>query len=677
MEKSKRIGVYLTITVAIVMAISIGLILNLTPSINNFFQYQYAKFTGQFLKLDQITFFTNLYYPVNSNYQSGIYNSLLNGTLKPSLTGAINYIASTGLSVLPLTTSYTLKTPLTDYVSNIQSLAYSVNKANIPIGNTTHSYIYPLYVVQYTANCSLLSNSQIGILQNTLIREIYFISSCNTTNKDMSFDGIVGISNITSTQLDNIFFGLNNNYTIGKDYLSPLGNTSIINGTLLGYVANTAYPYDITNTTAQIQAIYPIRNVFKGNITNGSVMTDNSYCYNIKYHKITHSLAGAGYTQFPYLYRYLFNNKTYLCLSVNSTNNLLNISANFDGSNIKFNPTLHISKLFNINYILADRIALQENYTFLTQNVVNTINQQISSPYWFIQNKSLSFSLTQAPPYVFSVINAQQYYISQGLPLYGQTPIYTQIPQITISSANTYLYSPLIQNITYQYQFKQPKSGTPVYCTNICQYNNTLVYQDYAYTYQYANPNFGYLVLPKLNQTVYYTPQFTLISHTPLKKETYIYSKNYNKYGYYTGSNYTMQFGLTPQQIFNKGTVNTFTIYERINPKDVYSVNGEDIQGWANFEGYLKGMLKTSNNNLIVTISQLNSKGLSYWSVSGKVGAIEPSFIIISPQTYSINPYAYPPAHSLKYNIYDILAFIMLIIILPYFAYILANAKLN
>jgi hypothetical protein len=232
----------------------------------------------------------------------------------------------------------------------------------------------------------------------------------------------------------------------------------------------------------------------------------------------------------------------------------------------------------------------------------------------------------------------------------------------------------LIQNLTYQYQFEQPSYGTPVYCTNICEYNNTLVYQDYQYNYQYANPDFGYVVLPELNQTLYYTPQFTIIADTPLVNNTDQYSSHYGQLCLYTGSQYTCEYGLSPSQLFNSGTANTFVMYQRINQNATYVVNGQQVQGWSNFEGYLKDQLNQSG---IATIARLNSNGSQEFSITGTVKSVLPSFIIITPITYSIDPTAYPEAQSLTYNPTSVILFIVLLVAIPYLAYLMARARLS
>ena len=243
-----------------------------------------------------------------------------------------------------------------------------------------------------------------------------------------------------------------------------------------------------------------------------------------------------------------------------------------------------------------------------------------------------------------------------------------------VTNVTTYLYTPLLQNITYQYQFNQPSIGTPVYCTNICDYNGNLVYQDYQYDYQYANQDFGYVMLPQINQTVYYTPQFSIVATTPLINNTDQFSSNYGKLCLYTGNIYTCQYGLSPSQMFQQGTANTFVMYQRINENDTYIVNGQQISGWSNFEGYLNDQLNTSK---IATIMRMNSNGGVEFSVTGSVESVLPSFIVISPISYNINPTSYPEAIPLTYSDLNIVLFIIIIAGIPYIAYILARANIQ
>ena len=790
----KKQGMWVAVGMALVLTVAVGLFLNYIPEINNFFQYNYAQFTGQFLSKDQVGFFTNVYYPLNSQQPLSNYYAMLNGTLAPQFVNMTRYIVGNQTNLLPLTSPYAL-TSLYPYVINPNALIYANNKANLPSANSTFYYVYPLYEVQYTANCSQLSQQDMQI-QTQTSDMIGFSSVCNTTSNYMNFTAVVGVSNNTATSVDETFQQINPDYQFGVDYLYPLvpasnynnnnatadnitisnsslstlnatlispdtaqqnnqtefsikitdnvslsnikwyvngtqessssfpanttnttatlnytygyignipimasitdSNNNTVNsttniyftpntpliGTLQGYIASTSYGFQISNTSQDTQTIYPTRNIYSGNFTDGSAFIDNLYCWSNSQTQLTNQLQNLGYTQYPYLWQYQYNNTGYLCLDVNSTNALLNVTANIDNSNATINPNYaNLTELYP-DYLIANATALQENFAYLINGSVTSESSQISSPYWFIPSTTQLFAVSPSPTYVYSEILASQYYISTILPISGQEPQYVPINISTpsgvlnavVTNATTYLYTPLLQNLTYQYQFNQPSTGTPVYCTNICQFNNTLVYQDYQYDYQYASPDFGYVVLPSMNQTLYYTPQFTLIANTPLVNNTDQFSSNYGQLCLYTGSPYTCEYGLSPSQLFSQGTVDTFVMYQRINQNATYVVNGQQLQGWSNFEGYLNDQL---NQSKIATIMRLNSQGGVEFSVTGVVNSVLPSFIIISPEQYNINPSAYPEAQDLSYSSIDIIVFMLLLVIIPYIAYLMARVRLD
>ncbi|MEM3264558.1 MAG: hypothetical protein QXH07_01215 [Thermoplasmata archaeon] len=794
---NKKQGIWIAVISALLLSIMVVETLNYSQDINNFFQLNYAKLTGQFLSADQVGFFTNVYYPLNDQQPLSNYYAMLNGTLAPQFINMTRYIVGNQTNLLPLTSSYALSS-LYPYIISPDSLIYANNPANIPQPNSTFYYIYPLYEVKYSGICSELPNQdmQIETLSNPLIS---FSSECqaNLSSSYMNFTAIVGIDNNTATIIDGVFSQLNPSYQAGVDYLYPLvpayeynnnapanntitisnatlstlnatlitpatatqnvstffsinitdntslssivwyanntqiasstfpanttnatanlsfaypyignlpieaqitdSNGNILNdtinvyfypntplvGTLQGYLASQSYGFTIINISNSQQTIYPIRNIYSGNFTNGSVFIDNLYCWNSAATQLTNMLQNLGYIQYPYLYQYQYNSSNYICLDVNSTNALLNVSANIDNTNVSINPV--IPNLYNLSqqsYVIANATALQENFAYLVNGTSSSQTISVTSPYWFIPSQTEAFSITPSPDYVYTEILASQYYISNMLPINGEEPSYTEIPILTsngkadavVTNVTTYLYTPLLQNITYQYQFNQPSTGTPVYCTNICNYNGSLVYQDYQYDYQYASPDFGYVVLPNLNQTLYYTPQFSIIASTPLLNNTNPFSPNYGQLCLYTNSIYTCQYGLSPSQLFQAGTVNTFIMYQRYNESDTYVVNGQKVSGWSNFEGYLNEQL---NNSKIVTIMRLNSNGGVEFSVTGAVESVLPSFIVISPITYNINPTSYPNAVPLTYSILNIVLFFVIVAGIPYVAYILAKVNLK
>ena len=694
--------VYATFVIILMMGISFAVLSGSLQQINNFFQIQYAQMTGQFLTNDMVTFFTTSSYPLNNAISMQNYNQMLANGSYATLTNITRYIATEGVSIMPLITPYYTQTPLSDYVS-VQappSLIYADNPSNIPQQNVTSNYIYPAYLMSYTANCSALSIQQLQqIASNNPM--IYMLNQCNATTSNETFYALVGISNNTSTNVDAIFTSMNPTYSAGVSETEPLAtydqfgniiiNNTAISGQILGYAVSSTFGLNIINFDGQTETLNPIRDIFQGNFTTGTTFIDNSFCWNIAQTSLTDYLTTQGYTKFPYLYQYHYNGDNYLCLNIQATNNLLNATSNIDGTAFSFNPTASLlanGSLQNYDYIIAKQIGEISSFQYLIQgSSISVDNLSISQPYWFIPNMTDTFSINPAPNYEFTLITALQPYISSYIPISGQEPSYSPIVfNITensanyqassiITSINTYLYSPLLQNITYQYQFEQPVNGTPVYCINICNYNGSLVYQDFEHNYQYANPNFGYLVLPQLNQTLYYTPQFTLIAQTPLVNNTDALSPLMGQYCYYTGSIYTCKYGLTPSQTFNKEqNVSSFVIYERINPNDVWQVGGQQLTGWQNFVGYLQQQNQINN---IQTISKLNPEGEIQYTVTGKVIAINPSFIYIVPSSYSINPLAYPPAQVLSTSPYSVVEFIIFIVILPFISYLLTSIKVK
>ncbi len=788
----KQRGIWIAVGIALLLVLIVGVMLNYTQDMNNLFQYQYAKFTSQFLSQDQVAFFTNVYYPLNDQQTLSNYYSMLNGTLAPQFINMTRYIVGNQTSLLPLTSSYALSS-LYPYIISPNSLIYANNKANIPTANSTFYYVYPLYEAKYVGNCSEMTPQDMQI-QTIINPMISFSSTCTPSSNYMNFTAVVGVSNNTETIVDGTFQQLNPSYTSGISYLYPLvpasdynnnqavansisiSNTSLstlnatyatpsqaqqdvstvfsinitdnvslssitwyanntqiasstfpanttnattnvsytygyignlplmasitdannntanittniyfypdtpLSGTLQGYVASQSFPFAITNASADQQSVFPTRNIYSGSFQNGSAFIDNLYCWNENaYPQLTNQLQNLGYSQYPYLYQYQYNTSQYLCLSVNSTNVLINASANIDNSNVSLNPV--VPNLFSLypDYLIANATAIQENFAYLTNGTSTSEPTSMTSPYWFMPNETYQFSITPSPDYIYTEIMASQYYISNMLPIHNQEPSYTPITlqngaSAVVTNVTTYLYTPLIQNLTYQYQFNQPSTGTPVYCTNICEYNGSIVYQDYQYDYQYASPDFGYVVLPQLNQTLYYTPQFSMIATTPLINNTDQFSSNYGKLCLYSGSIYTCQYGLSPSQMFNDGNVNTFIIYQRINQNATYLVNGQQITGWSNFEGYLNDQLNTSK---IATIARLSPSGAQEWLVSGAVESVLPSFIVISPINYNINPYGYPSAQPLTYSTTSILIFVVMMALIPYMAYIMAKTRIK
>ncbi|MHB1764756.1 MAG: hypothetical protein ACYCS1_04355 [Gammaproteobacteria bacterium] len=682
----------------------------LIPNLNNLFQYEYALLTHQTLNLDQMTFFSNAFLPINNQVSLVAYNSMLNGTFTPQLTNLQRYVAATGLNALPITSPVasggSIGSPFT-YVSNLNALTYANNPLNLPYFNnvTNYYYIYPEYVVQYTANCSALSSSQINLIQSTVTQWLSVTADCNATNNNLTFQGIVGISNSTATVVDQMFFLLNTNYSqSNNNYLDPLDsyytngtlavNNTAINGTLLGYYANLSEPLIITNNSGVNTPINPIRNVFSGDVVNGTVLFDSLYCWNSTDTGLTNLLQTAGYSQYPYLYQYQLNGSTYLCLTVNSTDALLNGTSNLDGSNLTFSPvniTSNSSSALFSNYLFASAVAVNDTYQYLANGYSRTTVETVNSPYWFIPNSTEVFALQNSTQGVFSIIYASQYLTSSILPIKGQEPIYSLIPINTsgsgqsftqtsiIDNITSYLFGEVLQNQTYQYQFYQPNqtsdpNATMVYCYSICSYGNNIVYQDYGYKYQFVDNNFGIFELPQLNQTIWYTPQFTIVDNTPFINDTNQFNSTYGQECLYLGNPYTCQYGLTPSQVFTQDTnYSTFVIYQQVDPNATYIVNGQKLIGWTNFEGYLQ--TQTAINPLI-TIAQLNEQtGNVEWSVTGVVEQTYTPFILIAPDNWQVNAGAYPSATPLTFSLWETVAIMIIFLAMIGVAYYISSIK--
>jgi hypothetical protein len=300
-----------------------------------------------------------------------------------------------------------------------------------------------------------------------------------------------------------------------------------------------------------------------------------------------------------------------------------------------------------------------------------------------MSNTTSIFTIASAPKYVFTILTVNQYLKSGLLPISGQEPQYTVIPinasylgqtitqQASVDNISTYLYSPLIQNLTYQYQYNQSLNGTPVNCYSICDWNGSLVYSIYQYPYQYANPNFGYLELPKLNQTLYYNTEIAIIADTPLRNDSNMYNNTYGKLCLVTGQ-YTCAYGLTASQTFQYAkNYSTFVIYGE-GPNATFVVNGYTITGWTKLETYLSNVAKTDK---VVTISYLNSQGATKWTVSGILENTLVADIIIAPNNFQIFPGAYPPANPLTYNTLYLIAFFVIIISVGTISYAIAAVR--
>ena len=453
----------------------------------------------------------------------------------------------------------------------------------------------------------------------------------------------------------------------------------------MGYVASLNSSIGITTNLGTFRTIYPIRNIFSGSLSSGKILLSSLYCYNSKY--FNQLLATAGYASYPYVFDY--NGTNYQCLTLNATDTILNATSNLDGSNFRINPTiLNGTLLTHYPYIMARQIGAADTYQYLVSGVASTVPETIvNKQLWFVPNVTNIFSIAKANPAVYTRFTAVQYLVSSIIPMLGQEPNYTSIPiqsyygstlvtqRALIKNASTYLYGPLIGNLTYQYTFNAPKTGTPVYCPSICTYNGTIVYSQASvnsnYPYQYVNQSYGYLILPQLNQTIYYNPQIAVIAQSPLRNDTSVNNYTYGKLCLVIDQ-YNCLYGLRAYQTFQDSqNYTSFIIYgEGVNASFV--VNGYSITGWKHMEAYLNTQI---NSSRLATISMFNIYGGQEWSVSGIVENVSNDYIAVSPQSYSINSGAYPEARTLSYSLIDLVLLIGLIILVVPAGYLIYSTR--
>ena len=587
------------------------------------------------------------------------------------------------------------------------------NGTDAVILNTSITSNYSLTNVSLYENGTLVNYTNITAIQANLTSYNFTYTYPIEFSGNFNFT-IIAYDNSTSYVNDNAI--INSIVTQATEVYPMAGtplNSSIV-GTILGYVTfsnayqascqyqnvgvacmENGYLMNLPNASGTDVPIPPIPNLWNGSYSQGTqqIMLDSQYCWNSGYSGLTSQLQTDGYAEYPYLYQYQYQNATYLCLTVGATNSMLNASANIDGSNLTFTPNLNISgNLFTSfpDYLIVNQTAIENTYEYLSQGGVTPIGTSVenSNQYWFLPNQTEVFIPQSAPNYEFNVVTLNQYAVSSELPLFSQLPPYSPIPIDTyfngqqivqtgiVQNASTYFYGGLLQNLTYQYQFTQPQNGTPVYCSGMCEYNGSLVYSDYGWKYENASQNYGYVELPQLNQTVYYTPQFSIVSLTPMVNDTNPESKNYGQYCFYGGSQYTCQYGLSPSQMFDEGNQTAFIIYapnnEGTNNDTQWVVNGQTLSNWYNMEGYLNS---TTQLNKIVTIERLNSvTGAPEWTVTGTLEQEFEPFIIIQPSTFNLSIASYSPAQSLTYSIFDVIIFFGMILIIPIYSYFIISS---
>ena len=594
---------------------------------------------------------------------------------------------SNGIDAVTLNTSITSNYYLTNV--SLYEDGGRLNFTNITaIGNTTSynfTYTYPI-IVSGDYNFTLIAyDNSTSYVNDTLV--LSGIVSQATNVYPMA--GTPLNDSINGTILGYVTFS--NDYRASCQYQQSIGNTG-------SACMNNGYLMNLPNASGVDTPIPPIPNLWSGSYAQGNpqTMLDSQYCWNSMYSGLTNQLQTDGYAEYPYLYQYQYQNATYLCLTVAATNSMLNATSNIDGSNLTFTPNLNITgNVFTSfpDYLIVNQTAVENTYEYLSQGGIQPLQTPVlnNNEYWFLPNQTEVFIPQPAPNYEFNVIMLNQYAVSTELPLFSQLPAYTPIAIDTyfngqnvaqagvIVNASTYFYGGLLQNLTYQYQFTQPQNGTPVYCSGMCDYNSSLVYSDYGWKYEYASPDYGYVELPQLNQTVYYTPQFSIVSLTPMINDTNPNSQHYGQYCFYSGNPYTCQYGLSPSQMFDSGTQNAFIMYapnnEGTNNNTKWIIDGQTLSNWYDMEGYLNS---TTQLNKIVTIERLNSvTGAPEWTVTGTLEQEFEPFIIIQPSTFNLDVTAYPEAHALTYNLLYVVVFFAMILLIPAYAYIVIASALK
>ncbi|MEM3846577.1 MAG: hypothetical protein QXU98_12855, partial [Candidatus Parvarchaeota archaeon] len=250
MENKYKSFMLFMLAVSVVFVLIVAVELNLLSNVNNLFQLAYATVTKQFISADQVGFFTLAAYPINNQITQQGFNAVLNNTAPAQILSQQYYIATTGINVFPLTTPTALTDFIPDYsvlsvcsknpanctfynyIPNLDTVSYANCKTCFPQQNSLTSqailYVYPIYVAQFTANCTALSNA--GYAGSKLINEIEaqtaskeFVSSpiqyCgNPSNPTGNFvwQGLIGATPNYSTEIDGAFELNNPDYQVGN-----------------------------------------------------------------------------------------------------------------------------------------------------------------------------------------------------------------------------------------------------------------------------------------------------------------------------------------------------------------------------------------------------------------------------------------------------------------------------
>lgn len=674
---------YLLVAIGLGFGLAITLSFGFLTDVNNFFETQFAFLTDQVLSLDQVAFFVDSFYPFSSEIPITVYQQVLQNNFQPQVNSITYYIlnaSQTPTAIVYLSSPIAYQSPLSQYFStNLSTLIYANNPSNL---NSTY-ILYPIYLVHYTGNCSNISSQaiqSISLAQESPMAN--FSSYCNATSSWLDFYALVGTSNSTATFIDAIFSLANSSYSAG-DLASIQSPVPGLNGTILGFVAvpqnSTLIIKDRNNYD---KAVPPIRNIWQGDYLNGSAFIGNYYCWDAGNNAETSLILQSNYSKIGHLFYY--NNKQYLCLDVANTNSFLDAYISLDASNITIRGVRLLTGYRNISnwyddWLLASQIGAKVDFIFINNSIAIPSNVSIEPPLSIMPNTTYLLTFNPAPPYIYSKIYTSQFYESSFFPIFGE-PDYLLVSaqagdqQIYTFpySVSTYIYYPLASNLTYQMQFNQTKTGYLTYCTDVCSVGRSLVYQDFAYRYQVWNADFGYVFLPERNQTLWYTPYFTIVAQTPVLYNNNSYSQHYMQYCFYTGSPYTCEYGLSPRQMFEKGKATLFVIYQRFNPNQRWVVNGQIVEGWENFINYLK---EISNSTQFVQISMLNPNGDAYYTVYGRIRSIQIPFVLVEPTSYNIYYDSFPPARVLAINLTNVLLFFIITALLPIFAYYIAKAK--
>ena len=193
----------------------------------------------------------------------------------------------------------------------VPASSYNNNPAtsnNITISNSSLSMLNATLISPDTAQQNNQTSFSINITDNvSLSNMVWYVNGtqesssqfpANTTNITATFNytyGYIGNIPIMASITDSDNNTVNSTTNI---YFTP---NTLLTGTLQGYVASTGYGFQISNTSQDTQTIYPTRNIYSGNFTDGSAFIDNLYCWGNSQTQLTNQLQNLGYTQYSNL----------------------------------------------------------------------------------------------------------------------------------------------------------------------------------------------------------------------------------------------------------------------------------------------------------------------------------------------------------------------------------------